>query len=41
MPWNIRRVRDRSPWMSTWARPDAYYRRIQEMRKRVLSIMGV
>jgi aminoacrylate hydrolase len=27
--------------VSTWARPDAYYRRIQEMRKRVLLTMGV
>jgi aminoacrylate hydrolase len=27
--------------VSTWARPDAYYRRIQEMRKRVLLAMGV
>ena len=27
--------------VSTWARPDAYYRRIQEIRKRVLLIMGV
>lgn len=27
--------------VSTWARPDAYYRRIQEMRKKVLLTMGV
>ena len=27
--------------VSTWARPDAYHRRIQEMRKRVLLAMGV
>ena len=27
--------------VSTWARPDAYYGRIQEMRKRVLLAMGV
>ena len=27
--------------VSTWARPDAYYRRVQEMRKRVLLAMGV
>jgi aminoacrylate hydrolase len=27
--------------VSTWARPDAYYRRIQEMRRRVLLAMGV
>jgi aminoacrylate hydrolase len=27
--------------VSTWAKPDAYYRRIQEMRKRVLLAMGV
>lgn len=27
--------------VSTWARPDPYYRRIQEMRKRVLLTMGV
>jgi aminoacrylate hydrolase len=27
--------------VSTWARPDAYYRRIQEMRKRVLLTIGV
>jgi aminoacrylate hydrolase len=27
--------------VSTWARPDAYYRRVQEMRKRALLAMGV
>jgi aminoacrylate hydrolase len=27
--------------VSTWARPDAYYRRVQEMRKRVLLAIGV
>ena len=26
--------------VSTWARPDAYYRRVQEMRKQVLLAMG-
>jgi aminoacrylate hydrolase len=27
--------------VSTWARPDAYYRRVQEMRKQVLLGMGM
>ena len=27
--------------VSTWARPDAYYRRVQEMRKQVLLGMGI